>query len=122
MLAMMDCSFVAKSGKATFGVSQFWNGCASRVERGLEISGVGVVDVETAQGYALSAEQTPAQSRLPGWNRMDHYLSHLKSVRPYLPAEVKYLVVDGVYAKVNFVSGAVDLKLQVISKLCCDAI
>jgi len=82
MLAMMDCSFVAKSGKATFGVSQFWNGCASRVERGLEISVVGVVDVETEQGYTLSAEQTLAQSSLPEWSRMGHYLSHLEGVDP----------------------------------------
>lgn len=58
MLAVMDCSFVAKSGKATFGLDRFWNGCANRVEAGLEVSVVGVVDVESEQAYALSAEQT----------------------------------------------------------------
>jgi len=66
----MDCSFVAKSGKATFGLDAFWNGCVSRVETGLEISVVGVVDVETEQGYAVSAEQTYAQSSLPEFSRM----------------------------------------------------
>jgi hypothetical protein len=121
LLAVMDCSFVAKSGKATFGLDAFWNGCASRVERGLEISVVGVVDVETEQGYAVSAEQTDAQSSLPEFSRMDQYLYHLDAVRPHLPADVKYLAVDGAYAKHSFVSGAVDLKLQVISKLRCDA-
>lgn len=120
-LAVMDCSFIAKSGKATFGVDAFWNGCASRVEIGLEISVVGVVDVETEQGYALSAEQTYAQSSLPEVSRMDQYLYHLDAVRPHLPLEVKYLAVDGAYAKHGFVSGAVDLKLHVISKLRCDA-
>ncbi|KAM3098850.1 transposase [Phormidesmis sp. 146-12] len=121
LLAVMDCSFVAKSGKATFGLDRFWNGCASRVETGLEISVIGVVDVETEQGYALSAEQTYAQSTLPEFTRMDQYLYHLDGVRPHLPPEVEYLAVDGAYAKQSFVSGAVDLKLQVISKLRCDA-
>lgn len=59
-LGVMDCSFVAKSGKATFGLDRFWNGCASQVETGLEVSVVGVVDVKTQQCYALSAQQTYA--------------------------------------------------------------
>lgn len=121
MLAVIDCSFVTKSGKATFGLDEFWNGSRSRVERGLEVSVVGIVDVETEQGYALSAEQTYAQSSLPEFSRMDQYLYHLEGVRPYLPSEVKYLAVDGYYAKAGFVSGAVELKLHVISKLRCDA-
>jgi hypothetical protein len=117
----MDCSFIAKSGKATFGVDAFWNGCASRVETGLEVSVVGVVDVETEQGYALSAAQTDAQSRLPQVSRMDQYLYHLDCVHPYLPPAVEYLVVDGAFAKASFVSGAVELRLHLISKLRCDA-
>nr|WP_199298578.1 transposase [Leptolyngbya sp. FACHB-17] len=117
----MDCSFVTKSGKLTFGLDAFWNGCASRVETGLEVSVVGAVDVETEQGYALSAEQAYAQSSLPEFSRMDQYLYHLDCVRPHLPPEVEYLAVDGAYAKEGFVTGAVDLKLHVISKLRCDA-
>ena len=34
----MDATFVHKSGKKTFGLDRFWNGSASRVERGLEVS------------------------------------------------------------------------------------
>lgn len=115
LLAVMDCSFIAKSGKATFGLDTFWNGCASRVETGLEVSVVGVVDVETEQGYALSVEQTYAQSSLPELSRMDQYLYHLDCVRPDLPKDVEYLAVDGAYAKASFVSGSVGLKLHVIS-------
>ena len=121
LLAVMDCSFIAKSGKATFGLDAFWNGGASRVETGLEVSVVGVVDVETETGYALSVEQTYAQSSLPELSRMDQYSYHLDCVRSDLPKEVEYLAVDGAYAKENFVSGAVDLKLHVISKLRRDA-
>ncbi|WP_190920250.1 hypothetical protein [Nostoc sp. FACHB-892] len=38
MIAVMDCSFIAKSGKKTFGLDQFYNGSHNRVERGLEVS------------------------------------------------------------------------------------
>jgi hypothetical protein len=80
MLAVMDSSFIRKSGKATFGLDKFWNGCASRVERGLEVSVVGVVDVETEIAYALHAQQTFAQGDLPELTRMDQSLGHLDLV------------------------------------------
>lgn len=91
------------------------------METGLEVSVVSVIDVETEQGYALSVEQTYAQSSLPEFSRMEQYLYHLDCVRSDLPKDVEYLAVDGAYAKASFVSGAVNLKLHVISKLRCDA-
>lgn len=54
-----DCSFVPKSGKATYGVEHFYNGCAGRAEKGLEISVLAIVDVDAKQGYTLSVQQTP---------------------------------------------------------------
>lgn len=117
----MDCSFLAKSGKATFGIDRFWNGCASRVEKGLEVSLVSVVNVKSAVSYALSAQQTFAQGTLPSFSRLEQYLYHLDSVRFLLPSSVRYLAVDGAYAKAPFVSGVMGLKLQVISKLRTDA-
>lgn len=80
MIGVMECSFIAKSGKATFGLDWFWNGCASRVEKGLEISVVGVVDVKTEVSYGVSAQQTFTQTSLPEFRRMEQYLSHLDSV------------------------------------------
>ncbi len=122
LLLVMDSSFIAKSGKATEGIDWYWNGCASRVEKSLEVSVVGVVNVETKTAYALSAQQTLAQAEMPSdMTRMDQYLYHLEAVRPHLPHQVRYLAIDGAYAKANFVSGAVSVQLDVISKLRCDA-
>lgn len=122
LLAVMDCSYVAKSGKATAGIDWYWNGCTSRAEKGLEVSLVGVVNVDTEAAYALSAQQTLASVDLPPEvTRLDQYLFHLETVRPQLPTSVRYLAVDGAYAKENFVSGAVRLGLHIISKLRCDA-
>jgi hypothetical protein len=61
-IAAIDCSFVPKSGKATYGLDWFYNGSASRSEKGLEISVIAVVDVAAPRGYTLSVQQTPATS------------------------------------------------------------
>jgi IS4 transposase len=52
---------------------------------------------------------------------MEQYLYHLDTARSELPSSVKYLAVDGAYAKENFITGAMHLQLHVISKLRCDA-
>lgn len=59
-IGVMDCSFVAKSGKATYGLDWFYNGSASQTQKGLEISVIAVVDVDAHRGYSLSVQQTPA--------------------------------------------------------------
>jgi hypothetical protein len=158
----MDCSFIPKSGKATYGLDWFYNGSASRSEKGLEISLIAVIDVKARRGYSLSVQQTPAnlakrkaktpsQSQRIAWQviesaqqmldqlpdqsktdlpvesvkseptRIDHYLEHLKATRPYFPAGLKYLSVDGFYSKKKFVDGVMALDLQVIGKLRSDA-
>jgi len=58
-IAAIDCSFIAKSGKATYGLDWFYNGSASRSEKGLEISVIAVIDVSARRGYTLSVQQTP---------------------------------------------------------------
>ncbi len=57
----MDCTFIPKSGKATYGLDWFYNGSANRPEKGLEISVIAVIDVEVHRGYSVSVQQTPAQ-------------------------------------------------------------
>ena len=120
-VAVIDASFAPKSGKATYGLDRFYNGKASRAERGLEISMIAVVDVEQAIGYSLSVQQTPATPPAGERTRVDDYLDHLRATRAALPAAVRYLVGDGFYSKLKRVKGVVALKLDVIGKLRCDA-
>lgn len=117
----MDCSFIAKSGKKTFGLDLFYHGSHSRVEKGLEVSLVAVVDVQTEVAYGLLAQQTFDQTFCADLTRMDYYLYHLETVRSQLPPQIRYLAVDGAYAKEPFITGAVALNLDVISKLRRDA-
>ena len=114
-----DCSFIKKSGKATYGIEYFYNGSAGKAEKGLEVSVLAVVDVDTKQGYALSVQQTPpAQAEK---TRIDWYLEQLAATKPYFPKSVQHIVSDGFYSKIKWVDGVTDLGLDVIGKLRCDA-
>src|SRR5262245_50779976 len=59
LVSAHDASFLPKSGKQTFGLGQFFNGWASRAERGLEISTLAVVDVTRRCAFTLAVAQTP---------------------------------------------------------------
>jgi hypothetical protein len=60
-IAAMDCSFIPKSGKQSYGVAYYYNGSASKSEKGQEISVISIVDVDNHQGYTLSVQQTAAK-------------------------------------------------------------
>ena len=59
LISVQDASFIPKSGKQTFGLSHFFNGCAGRAERGLEISTRAVVDVSHRCAFTAACAQTP---------------------------------------------------------------
>lgn len=52
---------------------------------------------------------------------IDFYLGHLTRDRARLPESVNYLLLDGYYAKVKFITGVLENDLQAISKLRHDA-
>ena len=115
-----DASFIKKSGKHTFGLDKFWNGSHSRVEKGLELSLISVIEADENASWAMSCEQTPAN--LPAAKtRLDFYLEHLQRTTPSLPDATRYGIFDGFYAKQKFVGGVLALGFHLISKLRCDA-
>jgi hypothetical protein len=59
VISAQDASFLPKSGKQTFGLGHFFNGCTSRAERGLEISTLAVVDVTRRCAFTLAVAQPP---------------------------------------------------------------
>ena len=116
-----DCSFIKKSGKATYGIEYFYNGSAGKAEKGLEVSVIAVIDVDTKQGYALSVQQTPPAQPESERTRIDWYLEQLAATKPYLPKSVRHVVSDGFYSKIKWVDGVTALGLDAIGKLRCDA-
>jgi len=125
LISAHDASFIPKSGKQTFGLGHFFNGCANRAERGLEISTLAVVDVTRRCAFTLAAAQTP-----PGEDttkaeqdetRVDFYTQQLRAHRHRLPPSVTYHCVDGYYAKKKYIDEVVRLDLHAITKLRSDA-
>lgn len=127
LISAQDASFIPKSGKHTFGLGHFFNGCASRAERRLEISTVAVVDVTRRCAFTLAVAQTPpgadeaANTQGAEETRIDFYKRQLREQRHRLPKRVTYHCVDGYFAKQKYIDEVVALNLHPITKLRCDA-
>lgn len=135
LLIALDPSFIRKSGHFTYGLDSYYNGSASRAEKGLEISLVALIDLDADTAYTLSVQQTPPSEELARSpktkcnesckeTRIDFYLKHLLSCLPFVPEERfkrKYTIEDGFFSKKKFVDGVCNAGLNMISKLRMDA-
>jgi hypothetical protein len=149
VIAVIDCSFLRKSGKKTDGKGYFYNGVAGKSEQGLEISVISIVEIESRLSYSLSVQQTPSrpqikkvkklpqkpknsgskksrkkqesQSSTPDITRVNDYAQHLKNTRYFFPNSVRYLVADGYYYRSKFWEAVRELNLDFIGKLRVDA-
>src|SRR6185369_9606282 len=127
VLAVQDASFIPKSGKQTYGLGHFFNGCANRAERGLEIATLAVVDVTRRCALTLAVAQTPPGEDKPRnpqaaeETRIDFSKQQLHDQRARLPEQVQYHCVDGYFAKKKYIDEVVTLKLHPITKLRTDA-
>ena len=62
----IDVSYISKSGKKTPYIGKFWSGCASQVKRGVEILGIGIIDIDSrdaALWYAHDGVRTGKRGR-----------------------------------------------------------
>ncbi|MBI3424155.1 MAG: transposase, partial [Acidobacteria bacterium] len=126
MIAAQDASFIPKSGQHTPGLGQFYNGCAGRAERGLEISALGVVDLTQKGAYVAAVTQTQAtapklKKEQAELTRLDQAIAQIQATRPHLPARLRYLAADGWYAKKKYADALGALGLELVTKLRNDA-
>lgn len=116
-----DCSYISKSGKKTPDIGMFWNGCASKSCRGLEISSLAVVDIENNTAMHIECKQTPGILK-DEESRIDFYLHQVVERKDELKQLADYIVNDGAYAKKKYVDGIVEqTDLHLISKMRKDA-
>ena len=66
----IDPSYIPKSGKKTPWIGYFWSGCAGEYKRGLEIMGIGVIDIDNHGCMTLGSIQTPDCKTLIIWTRI----------------------------------------------------
>jgi hypothetical protein len=121
----MDASFIRKSGKETFGIDKFWNGCAGRSEKGLEASIISLICGKQNASFALTVDQTePNLAEKEGQakqTRIDFYATQVEKVAVQIIAYTRVGLFDGYYAKEKFVRKMSKLELTVISRLRADA-
>ncbi len=138
-IGVMDCSYVPKSGKKTYGLGFFYDSSHDKAAKGLEISNLAVIDVTDNTGYTLSSWQTPPQEEIEKLvagrrsaqrdgkqdddqiTRVDFYAEHLHREADHLPDDVDYLVTDGYYTKIKFVNAVGEVDLHMVGKLRHDA-
>lgn len=122
----MDASFIRKSGKQTFGLDKFWNGCASRAEKGLEASIISLVCGKNRASFALTVDQTaPHLSNQAADSerktRIDFYAEQVEKAASQIQQYTRIGLFDGYYAKEKFVRRMVAQGFTVISRLRSDA-
>lgn len=115
----MDASFIKKSGKETFGLDKFWNGCAGKAEKGLEASIISLVDVQENASFVLTVDQTEPNS--DGKTRTDKYAEQLEKAADKILKYTRIGVFDGFYAKRKFVDRTLACGFTMISRLRQDA-
>lgn len=133
-IGVMDCSFVPKSGKKTYGLGFFYDSSHDKAAKGLEVSNLAVIDVTDNTGYSLSSWQTPPQEEIEKLvagrkvtenedkiTRVDFYAEHLRRDAAHLPKDVNYLAVDGYYTKLKFIKAVREVDLHMVGKLRHDA-
>jgi hypothetical protein len=105
LIAAQAAACIPKRGKPTFGLGHCFNGCATRAERGLEISTLAGVAVTRRCAVTRAVSPTPpgAETAPTGQDReetrIDCYKPHLREPRARLPASLTDPWVDGSCAK-----------------------
>ena len=119
----IDPSYISKSGKHTPNIGYFWSGVAGAAKRGLEILGIGIIDIDMKDCLMLKAEQTPNAENLQkkNYTLIEWYLHVLEGVKDRLLTISKYVVADAYFAKATFAQGLMDMGFHLVSRLRDDA-
>ena len=120
---VIDPSFIKKAGKHTPYVGTFWSGCADAVKRGLEILGIGVIDVDLHECMMLKAVQTALEKgeEKKEMSLYDRYTKVLEDDKVTLQRIGKVLVADSAFSKRPFIDKVMKMGFHVVSRLRHDA-
>ena len=119
----IDPSYIKKSGKHTPHTGMFWSGCAGAVKHGLEILGIGVIDVELHDCMMLKAVQTTLDKsqEKDEMSLYDWYAKVLADDSKTLQRITKVLVADSAFSKRPFIEKMHGIGFHVVSRLRRDA-
>lgn len=113
-----DPSYISKSGKKTPGVGWYWSGVANQAKWGLEIGGIGAIDIDNHTAFHLEAVQTLNKDgqTLPDW-----YAEIISERKETLTSISRYLVADAYFSKKVFADQIIKSDMHLVSRLRDDA-
>ena len=120
----IDPSFIPKSGNKTPWNGHFCSGCAGEYKRGLEITGITLIDVDNHECMTLGSVQTPDNATLESCekNLVDWYSSYLLSIQEQLKRISGSVVCDAFFSMATFIKPLYDIGFLVISRFRNDAV
>jgi len=118
-ITAFDPSYIAKSGKCTFGLNKYWSGCAKQAKWGLDICGFAVIDIVQNTAFHLNAIQTPIFENM---TLLDYYCQIVKENYLYFKELSNYMVADAYFSKKKVVNTMLSLGLHFISRLRDDSV
>jgi len=98
--------------------SGYWSGVANRAQWGLEIGGIGAIDIDNHTAFHLEAVQTLNDDgqKLPDW-----YAGVISERKEALTAISRYLVADAYFSKKAFADQIIASGMHLVSRLRDDA-
>ncbi len=114
----IDPCYISKAGKKTPHIGRFWSGCAQSVKHGLEIMGIGLVDIDAKDSMMLRAHQSLSNKELSLRNKtmVDFYISVIKRYRKELLKLSTLIVADAYFSTSTFVNGIKKEGFSLISR------
>ena len=114
----IDPCYISKAGKKTAHIGTFWSGCAGAMKHGLEIMGLGLVDVMSNTCMMLRAHQTPGMSELKQRNRtlVQHYIGVIRRYSKELSKVTDIVVADAYFSTSTFVTGIAACGFHLVSR------
>ena len=125
VIAAVDCSYLPKAGKCTYGLDKFFSSVAGRAKKGLEVSLLSLIDTQSGVAWALDVKQTPPclsakEGGREDYTRIDFYLEQIAKLKKWLE-DVRYFVADGYYAKIKVFTTLESMGKHLITKFRPDA-
>lgn len=123
LILTIDATFIPKSGKKTYGLGNFWSGCASKAMTGLELSCIALMTPTGRHVFPVSIRQTRPKEEKK--DRLQQYLWQLQGLfrlqRNWLGQHVRIAVADGQYAKTMFFDFFASEGITFVTKLAVNA-
>ncbi|MCS3611788.1 hypothetical protein [Salinibacter ruber] len=124
-IGVFDCSFLPKSGTETWGPRPVLFIAGRPVEKGMEVSVLGIVATGSRRAFGVDATQTPpdlSTDQTGGYSRVDFYLEQITDPCGELAGlVVSYWVTGGFYVKQKVFDTVIGQRGNLITRLRSDA-